>query len=780
MENSITLSVHQLVDFLLRTGDIDSRVFNNASMQEGTLLHALYQSKQGDNYISEYPLKETFPIEEFLITLEGRSDGIIKKKDSYIIDEIKTAVIDLKEFRDKNLQWHLGQAKCYALMFMHEKNLSTIGVRLTYISQNNIKDKLIDDYTFCLEELEQYVYGLLNDYLEFYNITLRLKEERNESIKKLTFPFDNYRKGQREFAKYAYSVAKNGGRLFCEAPTGIGKTMSSLFPFIKSLTDNDQGKIFYLTAKNSGKDSAEQALNKLRNNGLSISSIDITAKEKICFMEDRECNPDDCPYAKDYYKKIQALIRIAISSEREFTHDRIVQLAKENVVCPFEMQLDISLFTDVIICDYNYAFDPVSYLKRFFDEDFSHSMFLIDEAHNLVDRSKDMYSAYIEEDELVQVKFDYKHIKNQSIKRQLNKLQKVYDHLRNQINDDNTFVLPELFLDDFRKINSFDEAYSTLSEEHSKDILPSLRKLFLNVHRFRRIGELVNSDNYVIYIYKTPKGVGIKYLCLNPSKYLKSLTSRIKSSVFFSATLSPSSYYLETLGGEVNKDPVLHLASPFPRENLKLLVAPKLSVKYKNRDSSYKDVARYIKAFISHKVGNYLIYLPSYEYLDKLSQELSLDNVNEFFQSRDMSDIDKEAFLANFVNEPKITNVGFAIIGGSFGEGIDLVSDRLIGAVIVGIGMPKINFESDEIMKYYNYLELDGYDFAYLYPGMNKVMQAVGRVIRSESDRGAVLLIDERYTTKQYQDLFRNEWKDYEVVLSIDDINEQLSSFFEK
>ena len=415
-KHSLELSVHQLVDFLLRKGDIDNRIFNRSSMTEGTLLHALYQSKQGKDYISEYALKMTFNIDEVEITLQGRADGIIYKNGEYILDEIKTTIIDLQEFRDENIEWHLGQAKCYAYMFAKEKGLDTISIKLTYIRQGDIKEKLFCDYTFFTSELETYIYSLLEEYIQFYNIVFRLQEERNESIKTLDFPFEKYRKGQRDLAKYAYSIATKGGKLYIEAPTGIGKTMSTLYPFIKAMKDDEKSKIFYLTAKNSGKMNAHQAMSILKKNGLKAIDILITAKDKICFCKDKECNPDECPFAKGYYNKIQNVIKQGLLSFDEFDYDTIVAMAKTYEVCPFELELDLSLFSDIIICDYNYVFDPISYMKRYFDEDSSHYLVLVDEAHNLVDRSRKMYSSSLMKSTYDAAKKSLRGNKNKKIK----------------------------------------------------------------------------------------------------------------------------------------------------------------------------------------------------------------------------------------------------------------------------------------------------------------------------------------------------------------------------
>ena len=779
MERTLDLSVHQLVDFLLRTGDIDNRVFNRSSMTEGSRIHSAYQAQQGSNYMSEYPLRNMFVVSGVEVILHGRADGIIKKKNGeFIIDEIKSTVEDLRAFRDENIEWHLGQAKCYAYLFALEQHLETITIRLTYIKQGKEKDKRIEEHFCYASELEQYVYSLIEDYLDFYNIFFRHFEKKNESIKRLSFPFSKYRKGQRELAKYCYAIGKNGGRFYCEAPTGIGKTMSTIFPFIKVLTEDEQSKIFYLTAKTPGKEAAYNAIEILKEEGLVLNDIVITAKDKVCFCKGKACNPDECPFARGYYNKIQTVLSYSLSNYSTFDPDTIALIAKENEICPFEFELDLSLFCDVIICDYNYMFDPISYMKRYFDEDTSHHLALVDEAHNLVDRSRDMYSSFVSYESFLAAKKSMRHSKHLKIKRAFTKLNKMFKELM-EGKEPGQYILDHYPAEIEDPLVYLVNTCQDINKNEHKEMTDELLDFYLEVNEFVKISDFYG-DKYKLYLDILADTMNIRMMCLDASSFLARTLRNIKGAVFFSATLQPIEYYIDTLGGEKSSDPHLILPSPFPIDNLRLLVAPKVSVKWKNREKTYQEVANYIKKFVKNKVGNYFIYSPSYEYMENLLLYLDLKDYNYFVQTKDMSEEERREFLLNFQPNPGKTTLGFLVIGGAFSEGIDLVSDRLIGAVIIGIGMPRINFESDQISEFYNNKDLPGRDYAYLYPGMNKVMQAVGRVIRSEKDRGAVLLIDERYMSRQYQDLYRAEWKNYEVVLSADEVEENLLKFFDK
>lgn len=774
---TLDLSVHQLVDFLLRKGDIDNRVFNRTTMNEGTLLHALYQAKQGDNYLSEYPLKTSITIDEVTINIQGRADGVIVKGNSYTIDEIKTSSVDIKIFKEQNLEWHLGQAKVYAYMLALEKELKEVNIKMTYISQSDRHDKIIDYYSFLYSELERFVYDLLNEYLMFYNIILRLEEKRNASIKTLEFPFTTYRKGQKEMMKYAYGIASKGGSLFVEAPTGIGKTMSTLFPFIKALNEDEKGKIFYLTAKSSGKLNARKAIQILKEKGLSLIDILITAKEKICPLKERNCNPDECPYARGYYNKINDVIKEALMLFNSFDFDTIKSISEVHQVCPFELELDLSLFSDVIICDYNYMFDPLSYMKRYFDEDSSHYLALVDEAHNLISRSRDMYSASFSYSDYLKVKQSLRKVANKKLKLALSKFGKIFDAYLDLPLKENEY--PDLSPIDFKIIDRFITYYQSLEEEDKQGITKEYKDFYLDIFTFHKIYSYFD-ETFLFYIDKKENDIIFKIISLDTSQFVKSIVSRLKGAIFFSATLSPMDYYVNSLGG--NKEtPTLSLASPFPKENFHLLIAPKVSVKYKNREQSLPEVRNYIKTFISQKVGNYFVYFPSYEYQEMFLKDFpEMEGIHYHIQDKDMNELQREDFLNNFIPEPKETHVGFVIIGGAFGEGVDLVSDRLIGVAIIGIGLSKINYESDKIASYYEEMLSQGYLYAYLYPGMNKVMQAVGRLIRSESDRGSALLVDERYMHHAYRSLFKKEWEHYEVVLSKDDLEESLQKFENK
>ncbi len=778
MDTKLTLSVHQLVDFLLRKGSIDDRVYNERTMEEGTRLH-VFQEKSGEKYrYTEYYLKQEFHIQDFTIILQGRADGILKRGPLYIIDEIKTTNSELIAFEESEKEWHLGQAKCYAYMFAKENAYEQIGVNITYIKQGS-NEQYTREYVFNYLELEQYVYSLLSEYLSFYRIITSHWEEKERSIAALHFPYKTLRPGQKELIDKAIENAVSGGVLFCEAPTGIGKTIATLYPYIKSLENDLDKKIFYLTAKNSGKEAAKNAVDTLTNEGLVAKTIVLSAKEKICFTKGADCNPDECPFAKEYYSKIKEAETFALLNENTYDYFYISRLAEQFEICPFELQLDLSDFCDIIICDYNYVFDPLAHLKQFFDEGETNYLLLVDEAHNLVDRSRDMYSATMKLETLTEA-LDFKKGTDARAKRLVNRIKKFYEDIEDKYSGDEDYVVIDDIDTLVKPLYRFLDAYIELSKEDHKAITKPLKELYLEVNRFVRIYEITYDSDVHYYVSFDNDTVEVHIYERDASHYLANSLSLFHSSLLFSATLTPNKYYMNLLGGDDMSD-FLSLPSPFPPNHFKVMVAPSVSTRYRNRESGYDSVMQYILSFISGKVGNYFIFFPSYEYMNQITNRWIIRrDIKLYVQEKEMDEETKNEFLSHFINEPEVTTVAFVVMGSIFSEGIDLTYDRLIGVAVVGVGLPRINYESDLIRSYYNDLEMDGYAYAYKNPGINKVMQAMGRVIRSEDDMGVGLLIDERYVTREYRDMLTHTWPNYTVTRDANAIEATVKDFFNK
>ncbi|MCR5348826.1 MAG: PD-(D/E)XK nuclease family protein [Bacilli bacterium] len=776
----LSLSVHQLVDVLLRQGDIDDRVYNQETMAAGSRLHGEYQSKQGESYLSELPLSCRVEVEEGVITLTGRADGVIVGGRYPIIDEIKTTIAPVEEFALEQESWHLGQAACYAYMYLRMQGGDKCGVRLTYFHQINTDDKLIKDFEFSFFELEKMVKGYCSDYLRFLSQTFSHYASRDASSKDFPFPYNEFRKGQRELARYVYGAAKKGGTLFVEAPTGIGKTMSTLFPAAKAFEEGRFDKVFYLTAKNTGSLSALKAAEDIASSGLDLWYVRLLAKERICFTPGAQCNPDECPYAKGYFGKLRNAIKDALESGGHFDSATVTDLAMKHELCPFEFQLDLSNHCDVVIADYNYFFDPIVHLERYFDETVDSSTYfaLIDEAHNLLDRGRDMYSAELSTSVIHAARKSLKGDSYKGIRVALAKIEKALEDVASPF-EEPRFLLESVDEGLIKTIANWKAAFQRASKKKTLKTTSEYREFSRLANRFSRIHEEHFDASYRVYGTHFHDDVTVRMLCIDPCAKLKESVEKVKGAVLFSATMSPIDYQMDALLGDKSY-PYLLLSSPFPKQNMKLMVASKVSVRYKDRESSREEVAAYLKAFVEGKMGNYFVFFPSYEYMQSILPSLDFGDAEVLAQSRQMTHRERDEFLRQFGPNPDHTKVGLLILGGAFSEGIDLVDDRLIGVAVVGIGLPQIGMENDLIRAYHDQKSGQGFAYAYKDPGMNKVLQAVGRLIRSETDVGAALLIDDRYLQREYRELFSRIYDQYEVVTSPSAVAHALSRFYKR
>ena len=785
----ISLSVHALVDLILRKGSIDNRVFNNLTMEEGTRLHKWYQSQQESSYYPEYYLKYDFTIDHFILSMEGRADGVIILPDDNItIDEIKTTNADIKEFYESQKEWHLGQAQFYAYMYMVNHNLDTIKVQLTYISQED--KRKIEQYLFIYtkQELEDIIYDYLNRYLYYLKVVEEMKSERQISIKSLEFPYSTLREGQQklmDFVDEAISTRQIG---FCEAKTGIGKTISTLYPSIKKLESENLEKIFYLTSKNSIKEVVFNTMRLIGARGGKLKTVILTSKEHICPNSSgkRHCNPDECPFAKDYYSKAQDIIIQAYKEQDLFREDDILKYALANDICPFELQLDMLNYADVIVGDYNYLFDPTAKLARFF-ESYSINPFilLIDEAHNLPDRVRAMFSSEISI-------FDCEYVLKVLLKEKGKKVSKVYDdiaRLESFIKKQKKVVNSTEFIEIEEANQVPDEMIDILNEfiADSRKYMKKKKKLsdaFLDFYYLaQQFLALPIADKRWAYYFtfdsEAENCLSFSISCLDSRPLIKQGYEAFQGGVCFSATLTPKDYFIDILGGD--KDSLsLYLPSPFEEKNLLVMVNPFISTKYKDRDSSIEKIVSNIDALISGKVGNYFIFFPSFEYMNKvIPYFIDREDIDVFYQNNNMKEEERKAFLERFHANPKFTTLGFIVLGGIFSEGIDLVDDRLIGAVIVSVGLPKINYISSKMQKYFAEDAPDiGYAYAYTYPGINRVFQAAGRVIRSEEDRGVILYIDTRYSYKIYKNNLESMYSSIKQVGSALSIYDEVNKFW--
>lgn len=778
LKQRIKVSVRNLVEFILRTGDIDSGFVGSSNNRalEGTRIHKKVQSASGENYDSEVILKYDIEYDEYVLSLEGRADGIIKDNNTVTIDEIKSTAAPIEKIDEDYNPLHWAQAKCYAFIYAEENQLSNINVQLTYyqIDTDEIK-RIVKEFEF--DELKGFFFDLIQKYFIWTEMQHKWNIERDASIKELSFPHETYRKGQRELAVAAYKTIVNEKKLYAQAPTGIGKTISTAFPAIKAIGEGHTSKIFYLTAKTITRTVAGEAFSLMRENGLNVKTVVLTAKDKICFKEKATCNPEACEYAKGHYDRVNDAIMDILENENELNRGNIEKYALKHCVCPFEFSLDLTLWADAVICDYNYVFDPSVSLKRFFAEKGGDYVFLIDEAHNLVDRAREMYSAELFKKPFLDFKRDVK-TTYPKLSKALNKINQYMLELKKKCDSDGYYIKEELDGDIYYYLKKFiAECEEYLLKQKNAERYEDHLSLYFEALAFTRICELYD-DKYITYVENSGEDVKLKLYCLDPSHLLKETLKKGKSAIFFSATLIPMDYHKNILGGEED-DYTIYLDSPFSIENRRILVADRISTKYRDREKSYSDIVEYISSVLKAKRGNYLIFFPSYKYMNKV-YELFADKYPEYeayVQGSNMTEEEREEFLGLFELNKDKNVLGFCVLGGVFSEGIDLKHDRLIGVIVVGVGLPQICLERDIIKDYFNKVNNLGYEYSYMYPGMTKVLQAAGRLIRTEEDRGIILLLDERFVYSNYQRLFPREWFPY-IRITGENIGKYLDEFW--
>lgn len=775
--NEIRISVRNLVEFVLRSGDLDTRFMGPSRALQGTKIHQKIQESSDDGYTPEVTLKYNLKYQGFNMVIEGRADGILEEDNKILIDEIKSTTRPLELIDENYNPLHWAQAKCYGYIYGKQKELQEIGIQLTYCQLDTEEIKKIRKI-YTIDQLASFFYELIDKYTIWVKLITDWEIKRNASIIQLEFPFKAYRKGQRELAIGVYKTITNEKKLYVQAPTGIGKTISTLFPSIKAMGEGHTSKIFYLTAKTITRQVAEEALFIMKEKGLQFKTITLTAKDKICFKEESNCNPEYCEFAKGHFDRVNDALLDILDNENMITRDVVEKYARKHQVCPFEFSLDLAIWTDCVICDYNYVFDPRVYLRRFFMDNNGDYTFLVDEAHNLVDRSREMFSSELHKKTFLELKRVMKD-KNPRIATCLNKLNSFMLKMKRKCNEDGYHIQKEEPHDIYPLLRRLiKESEGWLVENQKTDGHKELLELYFNSYAFLKIAEFYD-ERYVTYVVKEDKGVKIKLYCVAPSYLLREAIKRGKTAVFFSATLTPLKYFRDMLGGS-DEDYLMRLSSPFDRKKLCLLIANNISTKYKDRENSYDKLADYIWTVVKKKKGNYLVFFPSYKYMNEVYKrfEEKFEEINIIIQSSEMKEEERENFLGRFKPNSKETLVGFAVLGGIFSEGVDLKGERLSGAIIVGVGLPQLCLERNIIKDYFNAEKVQGFEYAYKYPGMNKVLQGAGRVIRSEEDKGVVLLIDERFSYFNYKQLFPREWFPNITVRSTREIEYYLERFW--
>ncbi len=767
----------------MRSGDIDNRISRGLqlnAMQEGTRIHKKLQRAMGSSYQAEVPLRLDVGTERYVLTIEGRADGIFERDGMICIDEIKGVYRDVDEM-EAPVPVHLAQAKCYAYIHALQQALDPIGVQMTYCDLDTEQvRRFYESYPFA--ELEEWFDALMAEYQKWADFQYEWRQKSIASIKKMEFPFD-YRPGQRELVADVYRTILRKKNLFIQAPTGTGKTVSVLFPAVRAVGEGYGEKIFYLTAKTVTATVAMDTFAQFRENGYRGKVVQITAKEKLCKCEKPECNPDACPYAKGHFDRVNDAVFDLLGREDCFSREVLLEQADRYMVCPFELCLDVSTWSDVIVGDYNYVFDPTVYLKRFFAEgNKGEYLFLVDEAHNLVERGRQMYSERIVKEDVLAVK---RLLKNHSKKvtRALERVNQILLAYKRECEDYEIYDLNTHSINDlvFALMRLASEMERFLQRPLTIPERDEVMEFYFSLRNFLSIYDLVD-EHYVIYTSMQEDGTfALKLYCADPSANLQNCLDKARSTMFFSGTLLPIGYYKRLLSTEPENYAV-YAHSVFTPDQRLLFVGTDVSSKYTRRTpEEYVRIASYIKKISLAKQGNYIAFFPSYKMMLEVEQSfeyLAGEAVDIIIQQQNMREQHREEFLREFQEVRGRSMVAFCVMGGIFGEGVDLREDQLIGAIIIGTGIPQIGGESEILKNYFDERDGNGFDYVYRFPGMNKVQQAAGRVIRTLSDVGVIALLDERFLQRDNRRLFPREWEDYRTV-DLEHVDGLLADFWQ-
>lgn len=748
-------AVKDIVGYAHQSGDLNMEYFSVGRAELGTKAHQKVQKKYEKNEC-EVSITHTMQVDWHEITMNGRMDLLLKKGTNWVVGEIKSTTRRLDYIQENDRPAHYAQAKFYAYFLMAKHaHLESITVRLIYCDIDGKKTRHFDQI-YSQNTLEEFVIDTLRIYLKWAEILHQAGHRKLATSTELTFPFGDFREYQRELSGSVYHCIKNRKHLLLRAATGIGKTMATVFPSLKAISEPEQ-KIFYFTAKTLGRTVAEKAFLICQKKGLEAKVTTITAKEKICFMDETRCDPTYCPYALGYFDRVREATDDLFQSASLFNREIIEIYADKHQICPFEFSLAMASVSDIVIGDYNYLFDPRAYLKRFFDEPSEH-IALIDEAHNLYDRACEMFSASLTKNAVFQARKSFKG-RQKSLMASLDDLLLIFDRYEDErIRDLFRRELDENLLDKVDNTMEILERY--LHRNPNLADRSQWVNFYFELLQFSRISTYY-TDSFRFRMEEEDGDYKVSIICLNPGIHLANRLENLRSGILFSATLHPLDYFQKILLNDAPAEQ-LFLPSPFQRENLDLRVHQGLSTKYKDRSYSALGIVDHIHELTSEETGNYLVFFPSYQYMEQIFEQYEAVVSSQqvvVMQKRNMNEADREIFLAQFSEPLEKSLVAFVVLGGIFSEGIDLVGDLLIGAVIVGVGLPQINPLLEERRQYFQETFGAGYPYAYIIPGFNKVMQAVGRVIRTEDDKGTVLLIDTRYGQREYLELFPYEWQ---------------------
>lgn len=762
-----TMSVRDLAEFCYRSGDIDHRFTPSPTGVQGTEGHQRVFRKRPDSYISEYAVSYTYRDGECELALCGRADGY--DAIAGVVEEIKTCRVSPESIPESAKQVHLAQAKLYASLVAEAQSLEKLDVHLTWFNIDT-EQEWTSFSTYSAEEMADFLEQTLKKYSNWLTKLLSLKTTRDNSIAALAFPYGDFRAGQRDIAELVYKCVDQGGQLLLEAPTGIGKTSAVLFPALKALAAGKHERLLYLTAKSVGRRAAEQTLAHFRESGFKGLALSLTAKDKICLSPGKACHKDDCPYARGYYDKLADVMEVAINAP-SLTREDVEALASRFEVCPYQLMLDLLPWVDIVIADLHYFYSLTPIFSQLIDGGGQRWTALVDEAHNLPSRARAMYSADLSKAGLMRAKSQLAGKGNRPVVRVLESINRQMLTLAKEHWQEPMFEsrgeLSDALLDVLTRLVA--EVGEKMAENPAYlHRVPALKEFFFDVLQFLRVAENWAEDYRFemtrlepsVRVTRSKQSLRLKLNCLDPARLLMSRQEQLHALNVFSATLSPIQWVHAGLG--LREDAVCRrLNSPFSAEQLKVCLATQIDTRYKSRSTSLPALATLLEHWVLQESGNCIIYFPSYRYMqDCVSQMLANDleqrGLTIWQQSSEQGESARAELLELLESERNV--LAFCMLGGVFGEGIDLPGERLSAVVVVGVGLPQINKDTEQLQGYFEARYGQGFRYACLYPGMQKVDQALGRVIRRSTDSGRALLVDSRYAQREYRDLLPPWW----------------------
>lgn len=747
MKPVFTRSITDIAQYATLRGDLISTPSSPERAQEGARQHRRLQKEYPqDRFSAEVSLSIDVERPDYLLRLAGRADGFLQEEETVLI-EIKTTITPLDALLETDNPAYHAQMQIYAYIYCLQNSLQKLCCRLVYCNLETKKTRGFTK-TYSFAELEALFNGYILPHTQLLDIEAQQLHARNQSAAMLAFPFPSYRENQRALAGQAYTCLARKGILFAAAPTGTGKTISTLFPAVKAQGEGLLDKIFYLTAKNETALAALSGFRLLQNQGFTGRALALYAKEKCCLSLPMDCDPQVCPYAAGFFNRLHNA-RLDALSYPLLDLDLLKALGEKHTVCPFELALFAAEQCDAIIADYNYLFDPAIRLKRFFERKTNHAL-LVDEAHNLPSRACDIFSATLAAKDISAYQKNCAHLK--PLHRLLGKLKKA---LRENAEETGTPPLledlPLLCGQTLDKISDLQTAGHRLPEGSAT--FTQLLFGFCKAARYYR------PDIARVLAEKNKR---VKILSLYPAEYVREALDLFRAGILFSATLTPHEYYMDMCGA-ANDGYFFSVPSPFPPENLLVLCEGGLRTDYRSREETAPRLAQILLSAVRLKKGNYIAFFPSYRYLEMvrgLLTALGAEGETDItVNTPNMQKEERAAFLNSFRSPRSRPLLGLAVMGGHFGEGVDLPGEQLIGAFVIGVGLPQVSPERGLISDFFSDMGGEGFLYAYVYPGISRVLQAAGRVIRTETDRGFVYLIDARYPREPYRPLLPPHWQ---------------------